>query len=116
MQKNIYYKMLGADLSKSDGARFKHRITAQMRGISLIWMLSQCAHDIGKMWMLGVKAGSEGKEPFQRPLHITHAPFSPPPMIQVINSHNKVNTSVSTLVRVNNAQNTDEQYQINVDV
>ena len=43
--------MLEPDLSKSKGTRFKHEITAQLRGISPIWTVSQFAHDVGRMWM-----------------------------------------------------------------
>ena len=43
--------MLEPHFTKSAGEKFKHEITAELRGISLIWMLSHCAHDVGGMWM-----------------------------------------------------------------
>ena len=43
--------MLEPHLAKRTGEKFKHKITAQFRGISPIWMLSLCARDIGGMWM-----------------------------------------------------------------
>ena len=42
---------VGATFGKMYGEKFKHEITAQFRGISLIWTLSLCARDVGRMWM-----------------------------------------------------------------
>ena len=43
--------MLEPHLAKCMGEKFKHKITAQFRGISPIWTLSLCARDVGGMWM-----------------------------------------------------------------
>ena len=42
---------LAPNLAKRAGEKFKHKITAQFRGISPIWTLSLCARDVGGMWM-----------------------------------------------------------------
>ena len=43
--------MLELDFSKCKGAKFKHEIGAQLRGIWPDLELSHCARDVGVMWM-----------------------------------------------------------------
>ena len=43
--------MLEPHFTKSAGEKFKHEITAELRGISPIWTPSHCARDVGGMWM-----------------------------------------------------------------
>ena len=57
--------MLEPHLAKRTGEKFKHKITAQFRGISPIWTLSLCARDVGGMWMsptLYINRRSVGRE------------------------------------------------------
>ena len=43
--------MLEPHFAKTAGEKFKHEITGEFRGISLIWTLSHLSRDVGGMWM-----------------------------------------------------------------
>ena len=39
------------NFAKTEGEKFKHEITGEFGGISLIWTLSHLSCDVGGMWM-----------------------------------------------------------------